>query len=68
MRTLQRYSGTNFVVFEGANLITAESRWVKFRFPSGLLVDGHPEWTFRFDGAPARNAAIATEREPTRPL
>ena len=61
LRTIQtrestaRYSGANFIVFEGQGLIGREPPFVVLEFPGGLL-GGGAQWTFSFRGAMPANA------------
>ncbi len=61
-RTTPRYSGLNYVVFEGPKLVGPSSKRVLLRFKGGLIW-GSEEWTFRFDGGQPVNAVMAETRE-----
>ncbi|NOU32880.1 MAG: hypothetical protein HOO96_33665 [Polyangiaceae bacterium] len=61
-RTTPRYSGLNYVVFEGPKLVGPSSKRVMLRFKGGLIW-GSQEWTFRFDGGQPMNAVMAETRE-----
>ncbi|NUP12566.1 MAG: hypothetical protein HOW73_41510 [Polyangiaceae bacterium] len=65
-RKLERYSGSNYVVFEGKDLIGPNTQWVTLDFPGGLL-GGGAKWTFKFGDAAPENAVMANEREPASP-
>jgi hypothetical protein len=57
-RTLARVIGSNYIVFEGANLLSADAPKIILAFDGGLLGGGE-QWTFDFTGAPPSNAVLA---------
>lgn len=61
-RTTPRFSGLNYVVFDGPKLVGPASKHVLLRFKGGLIW-GSEEWTFRFDGGAPMNAVMAETRE-----
>lgn len=57
-RTMSRVIGSNYIVFEGANLLSADAPKVTLALPGGLLGGGE-QWVFDFTGAPPSNAVLA---------
>ena len=58
-RRISRVIGTNYIVFEGAGLISPKSKRVVIEFEKGLL-GGGAQWVFDFIGTEVRNAKLAT--------
>lgn len=57
-RTISRVIGSNYIVFQGANLLSADAPKLILALDGGLLGGGE-QWVFDFTGAPPSNALLA---------
>ena len=57
-RTITRVIGSNYIVFQGANLLAADALKITLALDGGLLGGGE-QWVFDFTGAPPSNAMLA---------
>ena len=57
-RTISRVIGSNYIVFQGANLLGSDAPKIILALDGGLLGGGE-QWVFDFTGAPPSNALLA---------